>query len=620
MNMAARVHATRATGSRARTGRLFRLGHAAFDRGDHTAAAGYYRGVLAIDKTRADAWKALGDAARRLGQADLARNAYGNALGLRQNDAVTWFALAVLLTGERKIDAAIEAFRNGVRHDPSAVEAHTNLALLQVLKGDHDGALADLAQSLRLAPDNLRALALAARVQQRRGRLAEAEALCRHVLALDPVHAQAQLVLGRVLYEAERLPEAFDMLARLTVSAPDNAEVWHEWGVVLMAQGQLDAARDALRTALRLNPGLHATYPTLATLLDFAHEPDLVARMVAETASLAADPQRLTGQNDPLIPLHFATGKALDDRGDHGGAMEHYIAGGALVRSQMVFDEGGQIALCAAIKATFTREFLSTHGLVGDTSVAPVFIVGMARSGSTLVEQILGCHPAVHAGDEARHLPNAIASCAAADPALPLYPAMAGVLTQAHVDLMTRAWRAAAMASAPAGSRVTDKLLTNFFFVGLIAMLFPRAKIIQTLRDPVDTCVSAFATLFADALPHTYDFGELGRYYCRYLDLMAHWRSVLPAGILTSVHYEDLVGDVEGEARRLIDFVGLAWDPACLAFHASTRSVRTASLAQVRRPVYTGSIARWRRYGAALDPLIAALAPSAGLTGGLPAK
>jgi tetratricopeptide (TPR) repeat protein len=609
--------ATLATGGRIE--RLFRLAQAAAERGEHADAARRFQAVLAVDQTRADAWKGLGDATRWLGRPDLAHHAYDQALALVPNDAPTWFALAIVLTTQRRIDAAIAAFRSGVRHAPQAVEAHTNLALLQMLRGDHDGALADLANALRLAPDNLRALALAARVQQRRGRLAQAEALCQRALALDPGDGQARLVLGRVLYEAERLPEAGAVLTSLAATRPDDGEVWHELGVVLMAQGRLDAARDALRTALRLNPGLHATYPALAGLIDFAHEPDLAAHVTAETARLAADPQRLTGPNDPLIPLHFAAGKACDDCGDHAGAINHYIAGGALARSHMACDEAGQIALCAAIKATFTREFLESHALAGDATVAPVFIVGMARSGSTLVEQILGCHPAVHAGDEARHLPQAIAACAAADPALPLYPAMAGALTQSHLDMMAKAWRAAATAAAPPGSRVTDKLLTNFFFLGLIAMLFPRAKVINTLRDPVDTCVSAFATLFADDMPHTYDFGELGRYYCRYIDLMAHWRSVLPQGMLTSVTYEDLVGDVEGEARRLIAFVGLPWDAACLAFHTSPRAVRTASLAQVRRPVYTTSIARWRRYGAALDPLIAALAPSAGKPGGMAA-
>lgn len=600
--------------------RLLRQGQAAFARADHAGAARHFLAVLAIDQTRAEAWKCLGDAIRRLGQPDQARQAYERALILRPDDAVTWFALAITLTGQRRIDAAIEAFGNGIRCDPQALEAHTNLALLHVLKGDYDTALAHLANAVRLAPDNPRALALAARVQLRRRRLPEAEALCRRVLAADPDHRGVRLVLGRVLYEAERLAEACTVLTGLVAQAPDNGEAWHELGVARMALGQIDGARDALRTAVRLDPGLHASYPALAGLVDFAQEPALTAQMLAEASRLEADPHRLTGPNDPLVPMHFATGKALDDRGDHAGAIRRYIAGGALARAQMAFDEAGQIALCAAIKATFTREAIAGHGLVGDSSVAPVFIVGMARSGSTLVEQILACYPAVHAGDEARHLPDAIAAGAAADPLLPPYPAMARALTPTHVDTITRAWRAAAMAAAPPGARVTDKLLTNFFFLGLIAILFPRAKVIQTVRDPVDTCVSAFATLFADDLPHTYDFGELGRYYCRYLDLMAHWRSVLPDGMLTSVRYEDLVVDVEGQARRLVGFVGLPWDAACLDFHVSPRAVRTASLAQVRRPLYTSSIARWHRYGAALDPLIAALAPSVGQPGGLAAK
>jgi tetratricopeptide (TPR) repeat protein len=613
MTMAARVD----PGPLCAVDSLLTAGHSAFQRGDHTAAVEHFHAALMIDQTCAEAWKALGDAVRRLGQNDMARDAYARAIALRPGDPAIWFALAILLTQMRLLDPAIHAFRNGLRHDPSQFEAHTNLALLHFLKGDNDAALADLVGALRLAPENLRALVLAARVQQRRARLPEAEALCRRVLALDPDHGAARLVLGRVLFESGRLPEARAVLDSLAASAPDDAEVWHELGVVLMALGHLDAAREAFETALRANPGLHATYPPLAGLVNFAQRPDLAERVAAEAKALAADPQRLTGPNDPLIPIHFAAGKALDDCGDHARALDHYIAGGGLVRAHLSFDEAGQIAVCKAIKAMFTREFLVGHGLVGDTTAAPVFIVGMARSGSTLVEHILSCHPAVHGGDEARHLPCAIDACAARFPDLPRWPAMMGALGQDQVAMIAHAYLDAALAPAGNVVRVTDKLLSNYFFVGLIAVLFPNARIINTLRNPVDTCVSAFATLFADDMGHTYDFGELGRYYCRYVDLMDHWRSVLPAGMMTMVRYEDLVHDVEGEARRLIAFVGLDWDPACLAFHASTRAVHTASVAQVRRPLYTSSIARWRRYGPALDPLIAALAPSAGKIGGL---
>ncbi|MDB5698815.1 MAG: sulfotransferase family protein, partial [Alphaproteobacteria bacterium] len=155
--------------------------------------------------------------------------------------------------------------------------------------------------------------------------------------------------------------------------------------------------------------------------------------------------------------------------------------------------------------------------------------------------------------------------------------------------------------------RITDKLLTNYFFLGLINLIFPNAKVIHTVRNPVDTCFSAFTKLFKDDMPHSYDFGELGRYYLQYKELMDHWHKVLPAGTIMDVNYEEVVGDVEGNARRLIEHVGLDWDPACVDFHKSSRPVKTASVAQVRKPVYSGSVERWRKYGAGLQPLVDAL-------------
>jgi hypothetical protein len=151
--------------------------------------------------------------------------------------------------------------------------------------------------------------------------------------------------------------------------------------------------------------------------------------------------------------------------------------------------------------------------------------------------------------------------------------------------------------------------LTNYFFVGLIHLLYPKAKFVNTMRDPVDTCLSGFTKLFKDDMPHSYDLAELGRYYCKYRELMEHWHKVLPEGVLTSVQYEDVVADTEKEARALIDFIGLKWDPKCLDFHNSDRPVKTASVAQVRKPIYKTAVKRWKKYGDGLQPLIDAVSP-----------
>jgi hypothetical protein len=197
-------------------------------------------------------------------------------------------------------------------------------------------------------------------------------------------------------------------------------------------------------------------------------------------------------------------------------------------------------------------------------------------------------------------------------PSIPKFPAMVAALEPDHYRQVADTYLAEMRSKAGGAARITDKLLTNFFFVGMIQLLYPNARIIHTRRNPVDTCLSAYTKLFKDDMPHSYDFGELGRYYRGYEDLMRHWEAVLPPGVMITVDYEDVVADIDTHARRLIDHVGLDWDDACLDFHKSTRAVKTASVVQVRKPVYRTSVERWKRYGDGLKPLVEALGYEAG--------
>jgi hypothetical protein len=180
-------------------------------------------------------------------------------------------------------------------------------------------------------------------------------------------------------------------------------------------------------------------------------------------------------------------------------------------------------------------------------------------------------------------------------------------MNQAHYKIVAEGYLATLKAMAPSATRVTDKLLTNYYFAGMLHVMFPKAKFIHTKRNPVDTCWSAYTKLFKDDMPHSYDFGELGRYYKKYEELMAHWDKVLPPGTIKTIVYEDVVDNLEGCARELLEFLGLPWDPACLSFHESDRPVKTASVTQVRKPVYRTSVAKWRRYGDRMQPLVDAL-------------
>jgi hypothetical protein len=231
----------------------------------------------------------------------------------------------------------------------------------------------------------------------------------------------------------------------------------------------------------------------------------------------------------------------------------------------------------------------------------------MPRSGSTLVEQILASHSQIFGAGEVKYLSRELHALRDRFPSLSRFPEIVGEMNATQFELLAGKYIKNLTSNSGDSTRVTDKLLTNYFFVGLIHLLFPNAKIINTRRDPIDNCLSAFTKLFKDDMPHSYDLGEIGRYYRKYDEIMAHWQEVLPAGVLMTMQYEDMVEDTEKHAKELITFLGLPWDKACLEFHSSARPVKTASVAQVRKPIYKDAVKRWEKYGAGLNPLIEAL-------------
>jgi hypothetical protein len=258
-------------------------------------------------------------------------------------------------------------------------------------------------------------------------------------------------------------------------------------------------------------------------------------------------------------------------------------------------------------RVVFTSELIRAQQNVGNPSSVPVFIVGMMRSGSTLVEQILASHPQVFGGGELKHFGESVKRIPTTPAGSATFPELVlGMTGQDYRDLGTR-YLAEIDRFAPRATHVTDKMLENFLFAGLIHLALPNAPIIHTVRDPVDTCLSCFSKLFAEGQNHTYDLAELGRYYRHYQTLMAHWQCVLPPGRILDVYYEDVVADLERQARRIIAHCGLDWDPRCLTFHQTHRSVLTASTAQVRQPIYSNAVGRWRVHREALEQLLAEL-------------
>ena len=281
------------------------------------------------------------------------------------------------------------------------------------------------------------------------------------------------------------------------------------------------------------------------------------------------------------MQLDFALAKAYADLGDHDGSFRRLLSGNALKRGRIHYDEDAALGYFDRIRAVFTPALLREKEKLGggSTSATPIFILGMMRSGSTLVEQILASHRQVHGAGELRTMTLLTQAVRDAGGKPVPYPEFVPGLEAGALDQFAAHYLAEIRKLSPA-PHITDKMPENFFFAGLIHLALPNARIIHTVRDPVDTCVSCFSKLFAADQNHTYDLAELGRYYRRYQELMAHWREVLPPGRMLDVRYEDVVADLEGQARRIVAHCGLDWDPRCLSFHATERPVRTASVAR----------------------------------------
>jgi tetratricopeptide (TPR) repeat protein len=563
---------------------LNNLGIVRFESGDHEAAVESYRKAISLNPKFPEAHNNLGNALRKLGHTEEASDAYQNALGLREQYPEAYNNLGTLLREQHKPEQAEHALKKAIAQNPRYVEAYNNLAAIYHSEYKDVDALAQLAEALKIEGGNARSLLLTARIQSRRNSHDSAEKACKIVLSTDPHNAEALTVLGSIKHELDDYDAALKLLALAVELHPDSPEARNYYGICLKSVGRLDEAKEQLLKGLALNESMYGAYSNINDLLDFSKEKDLFNRM--EVIMESVDDQEV----DSLLPLHYAYAKGLDDNGKPEQALQHYITGGRIKRRQLSYEEKGTFGFFGSIKKQFSADFLKKHPFEGISDERPLFIIGMPRSGSTLVEQIISSHDAVYGAGEVKHFSRAM-----------------GEMTPGQLEILGKDYLQALTAPASGALRVTDKLLTNYFFVGLLHTIFPKAKFINTRRDPIDTCLSAFTKLFKDDMPHSYDLGELGRYYRQYDALMKHWEKILPKGVMKTVHYEDVVADTEATAKDLIDFIGLDWDENCLAFHKSKRPVKTASVAQVRKPIYKTSVERWRKYGDGLQPLIDAI-------------
>ena len=576
------------------------LGIIQFEKKRFDAAAELYRRAIAARPTMAEAYNNLGNALRQVGDPEGAMAAYQDALVQRETYPEAYNNLGTLLQRVGRLEEAERALKKAIAQNARYAEAHNNLAQLYAAQGKEVDALRILGEALKFAPANVHTLLITARIQNRRGNFTASEQAARAALRESPDNVDVLVLLGQILHETDCYDEALEVLGKAVALAPGNPEALNFHGMALKSVGRLDEARRQILKSLEISDSLYGAYANLNDLVDFSTgEGDALFRRMDAIFEAAPD-----SEAEHLLPLHFAFGKALEDRGKHARALDHYIIGGRMKRARLDYDEAETFAFFDSIKAAFPKELFDNYPFDGIADDRQVFIVGMPRSGSTLVEQILASHPDVYGAGEVKHFSRSLGNLRDRFPSLTKYPQMIHQITPAQLGIVANTYSGLISAEAGAAKRITDKLLTNYFFVGLIHLLFPNARIVHTVRNPIDTCLSGFTKLFKDDMPHSYDLAELGRYYSKYSELMEHWEHVLPPGVMHRVAYEDMVADTENTAKALIAFVDLPWDDCCLEFYKSERPVKTASVAQVRKPIYKSAVARWRRYGASLKPLI----------------
>jgi tetratricopeptide (TPR) repeat protein len=537
--------------------------------------------------------------AHRKGDLREASRLYEAAAREHPNNISALYNLAVIQY-ETAPEDAVNLFRRVLERKPGFPEALNGLGSALVRLRRFPEAVACLREAVAARPDFADAHNNLGGALKSLGRDDEAAVHFQRAIALDPRRAESRNNLGTVLHASGRHAEAEKSFREAIAIRPGMAEAHANLGASLVTLGRLAEGRSAIQAAIGLSPRTASFYRILSESKRFAeHDPHLAAMelLARRMESLAEDEQ---------MHLHFALGKAYADIGRQDQSLQHFMAGNAIKRGQVVHDEEAWLRALDPANADVTAGTIARLEGLGDPSAAPVFIVGMPRSGSTLVEQILASHPQVLATGERRDFMLAMQSVA--PPLTRLRNAgreEAGpVLRDLGAAYLHRIFGETAVPP-----RFTDKQLDNFRCLGLIHLGLPNARIIHVRRDPVDTCMSCFSTLFASAHAYSYDLAELGRAYGAYDALMDHWRAVLPASVFLEVRYEDVVDDLEGQARRILAHCGLGWDDACLAFHRTARPVHTASAVQVREPVYRRSIGRWDRQAQEIRPLLDSLKP-----------
>ncbi len=553
------------------------LGTTLHVQGRFAEAETHLRRALQLDPDNAEAWNCLGNVMRALGRPEEAATAYRKSLAIKPDFTMAMSNLGAALRETGDLSAAEDILRQALARDPLSADIHNNLGNILAARNLSAAALTAFGRAVELAPGDPLILANRAAAEVGAGLAEMGEATFSEALTIDP-----------------DCPEALNGL-----------------GVLMSHGGRRDESLDYFRRALAVRPNYVEVYHNMAGFRGFDFSESELQRIVS-----MLDDKSMPG--DSRARLHFSLAEHFSGLGDKDRAFENYRLGNEarhdhLAGTGVRFDHAGLSKAVSDRKDIFNADFFSRRRGLGSASELPVFIVGMPRSGTTLIEQIVASHPAVAGVGEL----NDIQVLLFRELADMMGPDKTHMDNTAKMDAATAGTLAGrylakaqslAVAQEPASvvKRIIDKMPFNYLHLGFIALLFPRARIIHSRRDERDSGLSCYFQNFNDSHPWTTRLADIGAYALAYRDIMAHWRDTLPLSML-EVDYESIIADQEGQSRGIIDFLGLEWDDACLDFHKPERRVRTASNWQVRQPIYKSSVGKWKSYEKHIGPLLATL-------------
>lgn len=507
---------------------------------------------------------------------------------------------AALAINEDRLADAEPLLRARLRQDPLDVAAIRLMAQLAARLGRFKDSEALLRRAIELAPGFTAARSNLAGILYRQNRFEEAVELLDTVLQVEADDAGGQSLMAAALGRIGEYDEALALYGALTQRFPDHAKLWMSLGHVLKTVGRQDEGIAAYRRALAVEPTLGEVWWSLANLKTVRFDEADIAAMEA-----ALETPRLSDED--RLHLHFALGKAFDDRRDAEASFAHFDRGNAIRHGQLDYDPAIVSGHVQKIIATFTPEFIAKRAGQGDPRPDPIFILGMPRAGSTLLEQILASHSMIEGTMELPDLPAIALREGQAVPsgwvdAVRDMPAER--LAELGAEFLQRT-RVQRKSDKPF---YIDKLPNNWIYTGLIHLILPNARIIDARRHPLDCCFSNFRQHFAKGQAFSYSLSDMGRYYADYVRLMAHFDALLPGRVHRVIH-EQVIENPEAEVRAMLDYLGVPFEEACLNFHQNRRAVRTASSEQVRRPINRDGVEQWKPYVQWLDPLKDALGP-----------